>query len=287
MIKIEGQARDLLLGILSEPELIVSITKEQIMSRFKVTTYSDYEYDSEGNKSLKPFDWYLVEAINPEDLNHDCLGHYEGIWGGKEDLVQHLNKVYYVNESELHFIKKVEKEDMTIQWKKLVNFDVPQKLWDIADIVAKEKGWTTEAVLCDAAEKYLGYIEEDPDNEMISIQIPKSLYDRIEAVGNKSVEREIEREMTEWVELVEDIYEDSEEEETENYYKELESEKKRFNVFPYFNTPYPHWISVALKREDSDSEFVGRFENNTSKDAILAFAQQFDIAEDEINFIWD
>lgn len=184
-------------------------------------------------------------------------------------------------------IKKKEETTMTIQWKKLVNFDVPQKLWDIAEKIAKEKGWTTEAVLCDAAEKYLNYVEEDPDNEIISIQIPKSLYDRIEEVCNKSVEREIEREMTEWVELVEDIYKDSENEETENYYKELESEKKRFNVFPYFNTPYPHWISVALKRKDKDSEFVGRFENNTSKDAILAFAQQYDIAEDEINFIWE
>jgi hypothetical protein len=104
---------------------------------------------------------------------------------------------------------------MTVQWKKLVNFDVPQKLWNIAEKVAQEKGWTTEAVLCDAAEKYLDYVEKDPDNELISIQIPKTLYDRIERVGNKSVEREIEREMTEWVRLVEDIYEDSENEEEE------------------------------------------------------------------------
>jgi len=275
MIKIEGQASELLLGILSEPESIVSIAKEQIMSRFKVTTYSDYEYDSKGNKSLEPFDWYLVEAINPEDYNHDCLGHYEGIWGGKEDLIRHLKKYYDVDESKLVFIDKAEGNTMTIQWKKLVNFDVPQKLWNIGEKVAQEKGWTTEAVLCDAAEKYLGYVEKDLDNEMINIQIPKTLYDRIEAVCNKSVECEIEREMTEWVELVDDIFQDS------------ESEKKRFNVFPYFNTPYPHWISVALYRKDKDSEFVGRFENNTSKDAILAFAQQFDIAEEEINFIWE
>lgn len=118
-----------------------------------------------------------------------------------------------MSESELIFVDEVEENTMTIQWKKLINFDVPQKLWDLAEKIANERGWTTEAVLCDAAEKYLEYIEEDSDNEMISIQIPKSLYDKIEEVANKSVEREIERKMTEWVELVEEIYKDPEEDE--------------------------------------------------------------------------
>lgn len=178
------------------------------MSRFKVTTYQWKEYPECRSSN----DGYLVEALNPEDSEHLCLGHFEGIWGGKEDLIKYLKRVYDVNESELVFVDK-EENTMTIQWKKLINFDVPQKLWDLAEKIANERGWTTEAVLCDAAEKYLGYIEEDPDNEMISIQIPKSLYDRIETVANKSVEREIQREMTEWVELVEEIYEDSDEEE--------------------------------------------------------------------------
>ena len=87
---------------------------------------------------------------------------------------------------------------MTIDWKGF-QFHVPQKLWNIAEKKAKEYGWTTEAVICDAAEKYLGYSE---DEEMISIEISKSLYDRVDKFG--FVDKVIVSDLTEWVEIMED-----------------------------------------------------------------------------------
>lgn len=71
------------------------------MSRFKITTYVEPE-DSEIEE------WYLVEALNPEDSNHFCLGHFEGIWGGRQDLIQHLEKYYQVGESELMFVDNLD-----------------------------------------------------------------------------------------------------------------------------------------------------------------------------------
>lgn len=44
------------------------------MSKFQVTTNKD----SDNNV------WYLEKAINSVDNTHDCLGSYEGIWGGKK-----------------------------------------------------------------------------------------------------------------------------------------------------------------------------------------------------------
>lgn len=149
MTKIDGQANDLLLSILSEPEAVVDV---------KVKNNKDSEINT------------FVQLLDELGLSLQ--------------------------------IKKKEENTMTTQWKKLINFDVPQKLWNLAEKIANERGWTTEAVLCDAAEKYLGYIEEDPENEMISIQIPKSLYDRIDVFGIP--ELMIVEDMTEWVEICED-----------------------------------------------------------------------------------
>jgi len=41
-------------------------------------------------------------------------------------------------------------------WKSFY-FSVPEGLWNIAEKIAFEKGWTVEAVICEAAEKQLGY----------------------------------------------------------------------------------------------------------------------------------
>ena len=41
-------------------------------------------------------------------------------------------------------------------WKSFY-FSIPQELWNIAEKVAYEKGWTVEAVICDAVEKQLKY----------------------------------------------------------------------------------------------------------------------------------
>ena len=41
-------------------------------------------------------------------------------------------------------------------WKSFY-FSVPQGLWNIAEKVAYEKGWTVEAVICNAVEKQLEY----------------------------------------------------------------------------------------------------------------------------------
>ena len=75
-------------------------------------------------------------------------------------------------------------------------FRVPQKLWDIAEEKAKEYGQTVEEVICDAAERYLGC------EEMVTVEIPKSLYDRFDNFG--FVDKVIITELTEWVEIMED-----------------------------------------------------------------------------------
>ena len=85
-----------------------------------------------------------------------------------------------------------------IDWKGF-QFHVPQKLWNIAEKKAKKYGWTTEAVICDAAEKYLGYSE---DEKIISIEISKSLYDRVDKFG--FVDKVIVSDLTEGVKIMED-----------------------------------------------------------------------------------
>ena len=71
------------------------------MSRFKVTTHkwnADSEYCS-------TFDTYLIEAINSEDLEHECLGNYGAIWGGREGLVKYVEECYGILPEEIKFLE--------------------------------------------------------------------------------------------------------------------------------------------------------------------------------------
>ena len=76
------------------------------MSRFKVTTHkwnADSEYCSREYSST--FDTYLIEAINLEDLEHECLGNYEAIWGGREALVKYIEECYGILPEEIKFLE--------------------------------------------------------------------------------------------------------------------------------------------------------------------------------------
>ena len=71
------------------------------MPRFKVTTFK-WNADSE---DCSTFDTYLIEATNSEDLEHECLGNYEAIWGGKEALVKYVEKCYGILPTEIKFLE--------------------------------------------------------------------------------------------------------------------------------------------------------------------------------------
>ena len=79
------------------------------MSRFKVTIFK-WNADSE---YCLIFDTYLIEAINSEDSEHDCLGNYEAIWGGREALVEYIKVCYGVEKSELVFVSEEKKANFT------------------------------------------------------------------------------------------------------------------------------------------------------------------------------
>ena len=72
------------------------------MSRFRVTTFK-WNADSE---DCSTFYTYSIEAINSEDLEHECLGNYGAILRGKEALIEYVEKCYGVRESELVFVSE-------------------------------------------------------------------------------------------------------------------------------------------------------------------------------------
>ena len=153
---------------------------------------------------------------------------------------------------------------MTIDWKAF------QKLWDIAKEKAKEYGWITEAVICDAAEKYLGYSE---DEEMISIEISKSLYDRVDKFG--FVDKVIVSDLTEWVEIMEDEQKLAE-----------KNSKVRFKIYWKPNALVPHCEVINNYEEDSEDDFVGTFQDISSKESLLTIASEgYGIEEYEIEFV--
>ena len=152
---------------------------------------------------------------------------------------------------------------MTIDWKGF-QFHVPQKLWDIAEKKAKEYGWTTEAVICDAAEKYLGY------EEMVTVEIPKSLYDRVDIFG--FVDKVIVSELKEWVEIMEN---------------EEKVPDKRFKV--YYNLLgtllSSYYEVINTYPYDRENAFVGIYSGISDKESLLRIASEgYGIEENEIEF---
>ena len=149
-------------------------------------------------------------------------------------------------------------------------FRVPQKLWDIAEKKAKEYGQTVEAVICDAAEKYLGYSE---DEEKISIEISKSLYDRVDMFG--SVEKVIMNDLTEWVEIMEDEQRLAE-----------ENSEVRFRAYLKPDAILPNCEVVHTHYWDRENDFVGMYRDIVTKESLLTIASEgYGILEDEIEFI--
>ena len=141
-------------------------------------------------------------------------------------------------------------------------FRVPQKLWDIAEKKAKEYGQTVEEVICDAAERYLGC------EEMVTVEIPKSLYDRVDTFG--FVDKVIITELKEWVEIMED---------------EEKLVGKRFKV--YFNLfRNSSYYEVINNYDYEESDFVGTFSGISDKESLLRIASEgYGIEENEIEFI--
>ena len=146
-------------------------------------------------------------------------------------------------------------------------FRVPQKLWDIAEKKAKEYGQTVEEVICDAAERYLGC------EEMVTVEIPKSLYDRVDTFG--FVDKVIVSELKEWVEIMEDEQRLAE-----------ENSEVRFKIYWKLNALVPHCEVINSYEEDRDNDFVGTFQDIVSKESFLTIASEgYGILEDEIEFI--
>lgn len=111
------------------------------------------------------------------------------------------------------------------------------------------------------------------DEEKVHIKISKSLYERLNNFCNKSVESEIEREMTEWVEIMED--------------EEKETEEKRFKVYLVESDipSFSYTEIINTREEDKNNGFVGASFGVCSKEVLLTIAENYGILEDEIEFI--
>lgn len=110
---------------------------------------------------------------------------------------------------------------------------------------------------------------------MIQVEIPKELYDRIDKFA--VVEKAIISEMTEWVEIMED---------EERIEREIESSTVRFRVNTYFEMErVPYCIVEAVKKQDKDSDFVGKIDIG-SKEKLLKIAEKgWGILPEEIEFV--
>jgi hypothetical protein len=107
--------------------------------------------------------------------------------------------------------------------------------------------------------------------EMISIQIPKSLYHRIDKFA--TVERAIIENMTEWIEIMED---------------EERLIEKKFKAYFKFSGIMPYCEIINIREEDKEDDFVGTFSGISNKDSLLRIAREgYGICEDEIEFVED
>lgn len=63
---------------------------------------------------------------------------------------------------------------MTTQWKLITHFHIPQQVWDKADKLARERGWTVEAVLCDSLEKSFDYSDKETEEKRFKVYCVES-----------------------------------------------------------------------------------------------------------------
>ena len=107
------------------------------------------------------------------------------------------------------------------------------------------------------------------DKEMIIIEIPKSLYDRVDRFG--SVDRIIISDLTEWVEIMED---------------EEKSADKRFKVYLNLSEALPYYKVINTYSYDRENSFVGAFFDIVTKESLLRIAKEgYGIEENEIEFV--
>lgn len=107
------------------------------------------------------------------------------------------------------------------------------------------------------------------DEEMVSIEIPKSLYDRVERFG--SVDRVIITDLTEWVEIMED---------------EEKLADKRFKVYFNLSGTLSYYEVINTYDYDRENDFVGIFFDVVTKESILRIANEdYGIEENEIELI--
>lgn len=111
------------------------------------------------------------------------------------------------------------------------------------------------------------------DEEMVKIEIPKSLYDRVDMFD--SVEKVIMNDLTEWVEIMED----------EQRLAEKNS-KVRFRAYLKPDAILPNCEVVHTHYRDRENDFVGMFRDIVTKESLLTIASEgYGIKEDEIEFV--
>jgi len=101
-----------------------------------------------------------------------------------------------------------------LEWESFY-LSLPSEVLKLVKQKGEELGWTDQAVICDAVERYFNW--KEVREEMVYIEIPKSLYDQIDKFA--VVEKAVVSDMTEWVEIMEDESNRKDEEMVNGWFK--------------------------------------------------------------------